>query len=206
MYALEPTVWIEQTTYGLQDRCSANWATQAFSCGTHLHGLTQNILWLGMALGTGLEPVTHWLTASCSTYWAIREYIMWAIYSCMCHPQAPSHLFIVAVNYKWLRGEDSNLRPLGYEPSELPTAPPRYIVCKGWPVIPSPLLSDPWESHSHLKTPILNFLKPEYLSRPCLFRAFRALLRLIYLSLRWYALRSRVLIFKEVRPVSYPQW
>lgn len=40
---------------------------------------------------------------------------------------------------------------------------------------------------------------------PYLFRAFRALLRLIYLSLRWYALRSRVLIFKEVRPVSYPR-
>ena len=27
----------------------------------------------------------------------------------------------------WWRGQDSNLRPLGYEPSELPTAPPRYI-------------------------------------------------------------------------------
>ena len=41
---------------------------------------------------------------------------------------------------------------------------------------------------------------------PYLFRAFRALLRLIYLSLRWCALRSRVLIFNEVRPVSYPLW
>ena len=29
----------------------------------------------------------------------------------------------------WLRGEDSNLRPLGYEPNELPTAPPR-DVCR----------------------------------------------------------------------------
>ena len=26
-----------------------------------------------------------------------------------------------------LRGQDSNLRPLGYEPNELPTAPPREV-------------------------------------------------------------------------------
>ena len=28
------------------------------------------------------------------------------------------------------RGQDSNLRPLGYEPNELPTAPPRDVGCK----------------------------------------------------------------------------
>ena len=29
----------------------------------------------------------------------------------------------------WLRGSDSNGRPPGYEPGELPTAPPRDISC-----------------------------------------------------------------------------
>ena len=31
---------------------------------------------------------------------------------------------------KWLREIDSNYRPLGYEPNELPTAPPRDKLTK----------------------------------------------------------------------------
>ena len=30
--------------------------------------------------------------------------------------------------HNWLRGIDSNYRPSGYEPDELPTAPPRDVL------------------------------------------------------------------------------
>ena len=36
-----------------------------------------------------------------------------------------SHLSCFEVAFKWWRGQDSNLRPSGYEPDELPAAPPR---------------------------------------------------------------------------------
>jgi hypothetical protein len=38
---------------------------------------------------------------------------------------------------KWLRGWDLNPRPPGYEPDELPTAPPRDIKIKWWEVLGS---------------------------------------------------------------------
>lgn len=45
-------------------------------------------------------------------------------------------------NLFWLRGKDSNLRPLGYEPSELPLLPPRkteFLTLTGFEPATSPL-------------------------------------------------------------------
>ena len=36
-------------------------------------------------------------------------------------------IILLITELHWLRGIDSNYRPLGYEPNELPTAPPRDI-------------------------------------------------------------------------------
>ena len=46
------------------------------------------------------------------------------------HIQQKKRESITQIRYelsKWLRGKDLNQRPSGYEPDELPTAPPRDI-------------------------------------------------------------------------------
>ena len=43
--------------------------------------------------------------------------------------QIKHHENRISSNFKnSLRGQDSNLRPFGYEPNELPTAPPRDLI------------------------------------------------------------------------------
>ena len=86
-----------------------------------------------MELVTGIEPVTLSLPRIRSADWA-----------------TPAHS--ITNELTWLRGQDLSLRPSGYEPDELPTAPPRdkngggrrirtfevedgrFTVCSLWPL------------------------------------------------------------------------
>jgi hypothetical protein len=61
-----------------------------------------------MVPGEGFEPTTVALQRRCSGQ--------------LSYPGGSAESEVL--QEKWLRGKDSNLRPRGYEPRELPTAPP----------------------------------------------------------------------------------
>ena len=92
----------------------------------------------------GLEPTTQWLTATCSTDWATSEqYLYINLFSYFFNifnsqiprvgleptrRKAPGSKPGVSTSSttsaELLRGQESNLRPPGYEPSEIPLLHP----------------------------------------------------------------------------------
>ena len=63
----------------------------------------------------------HWLRGMFSTFFP-TQFICKAY-----NPNINKKSMLHCIPFHWLRGKDSNLRPSGYEPDELPTAPPRDI-------------------------------------------------------------------------------
>ena len=103
----------------------------------------------------GLEPTTFCLTDKCSTNELnifLKEKIAVCVFiSCFTRngcvrpdsnrrspPYEGGEMGLFSTP-QWLRREGSNLRPLGYEPSELPTALPRVVPIDGFEPSTSPL-------------------------------------------------------------------
>jgi hypothetical protein len=78
---------------------------------------------------TGFEPATLALARRCSTTEPLPRALNGGSGR---NRTADTRIFsplLYRLSYRaiWLRGQDSNLRPSGYEPDELPTAPPRVV-------------------------------------------------------------------------------